>query len=229
MVKPKTRRDVKKKKNLTSVSDKSYYTVEEDKKILKYLNSHQTETKSKISKDLSIRLKRSCESVRDRIKRYIDKLPSKDRTKLLNYKSTEDKKYIYYKKKDNWVHIDSINNKSPKLANRTDIVRTVKIKKIKKNATKKKDKNIAKNKPPKKKLNYNRPFVWIIKHLKSENIRHANENGYALLNAVFDMLQKYHGITFEQIKKFISERKGMFTLNDVFQQLKIKKKAVTKS
>lgn len=82
--KPKVVKKVSPKKNF-HLKPRSYYNVKEDATLLKALSKKKAQTVGKIVEEYSRTFQRTKNSVRDRIRRYLDLLSSSDKKKIINY------------------------------------------------------------------------------------------------------------------------------------------------
>lgn len=187
------------------------YTAFEDKTILDYTRKKDSIiTKSEMAKDLSEKLGRTVESVRDRIKRYLSKLSNKDKSKVLNNNSKKIKEqFLFIKKIDDCLKIEKI-----------DIyIKPIKIKKKKKILKKKvKKKNVIIRR------NRNKRYGWILKRLKDkeENINLVHQK--ILLRDIFMNLLDDKIITLNQIINLCSKNKNELNLNDIMSHFKIEQR-----
>lgn len=76
----KTERKEKLQRTGTKMEDRKFFTVNEDNVILNYLKDHEEKlTLSAIADNLSKKLKHTSESIRDRVRRYLQKLAPSDK------------------------------------------------------------------------------------------------------------------------------------------------------
>ena len=194
-----------------------FYNIGEDKEILKTLDKVD-KTKTEIAQILSKKLGRTVESIRDRMKRYLEKITNADKKKII--KSKQNYKYAYFEKGTNNVKLKCFDEIAPSVYERVDLKRTIKVKK-KKKITKK-----TKTRKPRRKFdktkNYNRDFVWLLKKLKDDDVKSKEEVGYAFIKSFIACLEDKYDVGLDQIIKALSSIKHNFNLGVFFKKLKIK-------
>ena len=179
-----------------------FYTVKEDAQILEALRlKDQKTTKSQLATDLSNDMGRSFESVRDRIKRYMEKLSSTDTKEILKQAKKNPNYYVYFKGKDGNKKIDQVNKEEPLIYNR-ELVRKPRV-----------------SQKPKKQARAKKvSFDWILRKVRASDPYFALDHSVHLLNAVFGRLME-EGVTRREVENFVANSEGEVTLYEVLNAL----------
>ena len=152
---------------------------------------------------MSVKLNRKQESVRDRIKRYLNKLSKSDKNEILREAKSSPNSYVYFKKKsDGSRRIDKISDDAPTLNNRG-----FKQKKKKKRSTKKGSGS------SKRVLN----FDWLKNKIFNKDPYFALEHQVQFLSDLFNHLINNHGVREKQVENFIQQSNSEVSLTDILQ------------
>jgi hypothetical protein len=192
---------------------KNYFTVGEDNTILEYVKRGEKKTKTEVSKELAAKLGRPLEAVRDRIKRYITKINQADQAHIVKEAKRNPKQYVFFKKNaDGSKKIEKITNVEPLLQNR-DIKRKPRQSKAKKPVPKK---AVSLKKPEDK-------ITWIAQKLQDKDQYFKLDFSVQLLTDIFNVLIEEEKVSINAIENLISSTFSNLTLDQIFEQLKVKK------
>lgn len=175
-----------------------FYTVNEDVQIMEALRKADSKTtKSALAKDLANSLKRSVESVRDRIKRYITKLSAGDAKEIQRVAKKNPNHYAYFKGGDEARKLEKVSAEEPFLYNR-DLQRAPRqSKKLKKPSQ-----------------NRKLDFSWLLKKINASDPYFAIDHSVNLLNSLFARLMD-EKVERREIEQFINAREGEVTLFEI--------------
>ena len=189
-VQPKKKKDPVEKKTLRAPRLKSFYTLREDSIILTALqNSDKYDTKTAMAKELAKKFDRTVESVRDRIRRYLKDLSSKDKSMIQKKAKQEPGSYISF-------------IKCPKTGKKV-------LECISKLSC-----NLRQN--SKSGLKTSGPFDWVKRNLKSDDLYFATDHGAQLMNCILCELEE-QGVSRTKIEKFIRSSEADLNLEDIFK------------
>lgn len=179
-----------------------FYTVGEDAQILEALRTADAKTtKSALAADLAVKLGRSAESVRDRVKRYISKLSNADSKEVLKQAKKNPASFVYFKGKEGSKKIEKVAQDEPLLYNR-DITRRPRISKKAKKPTKAKKVD----------------FDWILRKVRASDPYFALDHSVHLLNSVFGKLME-EGVSKRDVENFVKNSEGEVTLYEILSSL----------
>lgn len=175
-----------------------FYTVHEDAQILEALRKAGSKTtKSSIAKDLAVTLNHSVESVRDRIKRYMDKLSTADVKEIQKAAKKNPKHYAYFKGELGAKKLEQISAEQPYIYNR-DIARKPRQSKL-----------VKKPVQPRK-----IDFTWLLRKINATDPYFAIDHSVHLLNSLFAKLMEQH-VERKNIEAFINAHEGEVTLYEI--------------
>ena len=178
-----------------------FYTVEEDAKIIRFVKEKNGEmSQVALAGELGALLKRTPESVRDRIKRYLSKLSAADTNKILDTAETSPNHFVYFKGNKKRKQVEKIVEEEPNFQIRAG---AVKAKKVGKPGGGKKEK---------------KGFDWILKKIQATDPYFALAHSVHLLNAVFGELME-QGVSRKDIENFIKNTDGEVTLSKILGEL----------
>ena len=182
-----------KKKLLRAPRLKSFYTLREDSAILTALqNESNYDTKTAMAKELAKKFDRTVESVRDRIRRYLKDLSSKDKQMILKKAKQEPGSYISFVK-------------DPKTGKKV-------LECISKLSS-----NLRQN----KRVKTTGLFDWVKRNLKSDDLYFATDHGAQLMNCILCELEEMHGVSRSKIEKFVRGNEKDMNLEDVFRYFEL--------
>ncbi len=180
---------------------KTYYRVRDDAKIMDFIKKHAgVKTKSDISKCLAKELKHSVESVRDRIKRYINKLSPADQKEIQKVARRHPEYYVHFKKMGEvYRRINKIDKREPSLFNKPQ----------------KSSKKTKKRTPKPNK------YSWIASKLKDKDPYFSVDHGVQLLSCILlELLDQ--GVSQSKVNSLLEKTNEKMNLDEIFKKLGFK-------
>ena len=175
-----------------------FYNVNEDSQILEALRKADAKTtKTALAKDLARDLKRSVESVRDRIKRYINKLSAADAKEIQKVAKKNPEHFAYFKGSDGVKRLEKISAEEPLIYNRELSRKPRQSKRVKKPAQHKRI-----------------DFSWLLRKINASDPYFAIDHSVHLLNSIFAKLME-EKLDRKDLEVFINGQEGEVTLFEI--------------
>ena len=187
--------------------ERNYFTVAEDSQILEAVGAGGIV--SAISKKLSVPLNRSVEAIRDRVKRYLNKITTAEKTQIHQQAKRNPKFFVHFKKENNVKKIEKIVATQPSLQLRELVRRPRVSKKVKKV-------NLKKVISPDEK------FKWVAEKLQNKDSYFKLEFSVQLLADIFSVLINSEGISANDIQSYVSGVHCDQSLSSVLDHFKLK-------
>lgn len=196
-------------------SQKRYFTLGEDLVISNSLAADKTVPKSKIAQQLSEKLGRTFEAVRDRIKRYHEKLSASDKASLLKEGKKNPNFYVYFvtngEKGSKKIEMFSAN---PPVLQHRFISRKPRTSKKTPKAPKKTDMKTFEDKTE-----------WIKTRLDDKDPYFQLDFSVQLLSDIFTLLIKEFGVSLADVKDYVKKTVTSVTLESLLNHFNIKPKS----
>lgn len=179
---------------------KNYFTVADDAEIAKAFQQ-PVESVSGLASRLSPVLGRSKESIRDRIKHYISRVPAEDLALLIRTSRTSPEKFtIFSAEKERKKRIRKFSSDIPVAVSRGAGPRPAK---------------------PQKKISKSDEFGWVRDKICSHDPFFAIENGISLLSDLLSYLVDTGRTDWQKVRALLDGAKNGITLQQILQGLNI--------
>lgn len=190
-------------------TDRKYFTVGEDSQILESVVSGGVV--SAVAKRLAGPLSRSAEAIRDRVKRYLNKIPANEKIQIHQHAKKNPKHYVHFKKDGENKKIEKIIATQPSLQNR-ELFRRPRVSK------KPKDIKLKKVVTPDEK------FKWVTEKLQNKDSYFKLEFSVQLLADIFSVLIEQEGVPLHEIQNYVTGVHCDQSLNHILEHFKLKNK-----
>lgn len=193
---------------------KNYFTVGEDLVIAEALLAQKEAPKSQVASTVAAKLGRTTESIRDRIKRYHNKLSSADKTQLIKEGKKNPSHYAFFVRSG-----DSGEKKLEKISAQPPILQQRFI--TRKPRTSKKPKVVVDKHADAK--SFEEKTNWVIEKLTDKDPYFQLDFSVQLLSDIFAILNKQFHIPLNQIDNFVQNIDRSLTLEEILDHFKIRK------
>ena len=201
-----------------TVAGKRFFNVSEDYEIWTALHNKNGKPISTVSKEVSEKLKRSFESVRDRIKRYIQLLGDKEAVKLKAAAKATPNYFVHFKVRGDARDIEEISQNFP---SGVYFKGTKKVAKNRKNSSQKQ----SESKVPEGKMPTlpDKKLEWVREKLASKDTFFKVDFGIQLVVAILNALIMNEGVSQAQVEEYVSNVQTNQSLDDLLGYFRIQK------